>query len=63
MLAVSKTQPASRIAEARAAGQHAFGENYVQEALEKVKIADMVVSEDASSEGPATLVAELVRLT
>ena len=36
LLAVSKTHPASRIAEARAAGQHAFGENYVQEALEKM---------------------------
>ncbi|HZE61820.1 MAG TPA: YggS family pyridoxal phosphate-dependent enzyme [Burkholderiales bacterium] len=36
LLAVSKTHPQSRIAEARAAGQHAFGENYVQEALEKM---------------------------
>jgi hypothetical protein len=35
ILAVSKTQAASRIAEAVAAGQHCFGENYVQEALEK----------------------------
>ncbi|TMH68493.1 MAG: YggS family pyridoxal phosphate-dependent enzyme [Betaproteobacteria bacterium] len=32
----SKTHPASRISEARAAGQQAFGENYVQEAIEKM---------------------------
>jgi pyridoxal phosphate enzyme (YggS family) len=36
LLAVSKTHPASRIMQAHAAGQHAFGENYVQEALEKM---------------------------
>src|SRR5438132_3186155 len=36
LLAVSKTHPASRIMEAHVAGQHAFGENYVQEALEKM---------------------------
>ena len=36
LLAVSKTHPASRIAEARATGQRAFGENYVQEAIEKM---------------------------
>ncbi len=36
LLAVSKTHPAARIAQARAAGQTAFGENYVQEALEKM---------------------------
>lgn len=36
LLAVSKTHSASRIVEAHAAGQHAFGENYVQEALEKM---------------------------
>jgi len=36
LLAVSKTQPAAAIEEARAAGQRAFGENYVQEALEKM---------------------------
>jgi pyridoxal phosphate enzyme (YggS family) len=37
LLAVSKTHPAARIAEAQAAGQSAFGENYVQEALEKME--------------------------
>jgi pyridoxal phosphate enzyme (YggS family) len=36
LLAVSKTHPATRIAEAHAAGQLAFGENYVQEAIEKM---------------------------
>ncbi len=36
LLAVSKSHPAARIAEAQAAGQSAFGENYVQEALEKM---------------------------
>lgn len=35
ILAVSKTQPASRIAEAVSAGQCCFGENYLQEALDK----------------------------
>jgi len=35
LVAVSKTRPASAIAEALAAGQRDFGENYVQEALEK----------------------------
>ena len=35
LLAVSKTKPASAIEEAVAAGQTAFGENYVQEGLEK----------------------------
>ena len=36
LLAVSKTHPAVRVAEAHAAGQRAFGENYVQEAIEKM---------------------------
>ena len=35
LLAVSKRHPASAIEDAWAAGQHAFGENYVQEALAK----------------------------
>jgi pyridoxal phosphate enzyme (YggS family) len=37
LLAVSKTHAAQRIEEAVAAGQHAFGENYVQEAVEKMR--------------------------
>jgi len=36
LLAVSKTHPAASIAEAHDAGQQAFGENYVQEAVEKM---------------------------
>ena len=35
LLAVSKTKPASMIREAWAAGQRSFGENYLQEALDK----------------------------
>src|SRR5690349_6934747 len=36
LLAVSKTHPALRIEQAAAAGQRAFGENYVQEAIDKM---------------------------
>ncbi len=36
LLAVSKTFPAEAVREAYAAGQCAFGENYVQEALDKI---------------------------
>lgn len=36
LLAVSKTHPVSAIAALAALGQRAFGENYVQEALEKI---------------------------
>ena len=38
LLAVSKTIPAERIAEAHAAGQWAFGENHAQEAVEKITV-------------------------
>ncbi|RUO19989.1 YggS family pyridoxal phosphate-dependent enzyme [Aliidiomarina iranensis] len=37
LLAVSKTKPASAIAELYRAGQRQFGENYVQEAIEKIQ--------------------------
>lgn len=37
LLAVSKTQPAVVIAALAAAGQRQFGENYLQEALEKIE--------------------------
>ncbi|HCU0297311.1 TPA: YggS family pyridoxal phosphate-dependent enzyme [Citrobacter sedlakii] len=37
LLAVSKTKPASAIEEAIAVGQRAFGENYVQEGVEKIR--------------------------
>lgn len=36
LLAVSKTWPAACVAEAAAAGQRAFGENYVQEGVDKI---------------------------
>ena len=36
LLAVSKTKPASAVEEAIAAGQFAFGENYVQEGVDKI---------------------------
>jgi PLP dependent protein len=36
LLAVSKQQPSASIREACAAGQHDFGENYLQEALPKI---------------------------
>ncbi|MCJ8296642.1 MAG: YggS family pyridoxal phosphate-dependent enzyme [Colwellia sp.] len=36
LLAVSKTKPAALIEQAYLAGQHDFGENYLQEAVEKI---------------------------
>jgi len=36
LLAVSKTFAPAAVAEALAAGQHAFGENYIQEGVEKI---------------------------
>ena len=36
LLAVSKTKPASAVEQAYLAGQHDFGENYLQEAVEKI---------------------------
>jgi hypothetical protein len=38
LVAVSKTFPAGRIEEAYAAGHRAFGENHVQEAVEKITV-------------------------
>ena len=40
LLAVSKGQRVERVREAVAAGQKAFGENYVQEALEKMTVLE-----------------------
>jgi pyridoxal phosphate enzyme (YggS family) len=40
LLAVSKTFPAGAVLEAVAAGQRAFGENYLQEGLEKIAAVD-----------------------
>jgi pyridoxal phosphate enzyme (YggS family) len=41
LVAVSKTFPAAALREAHAAGQRAFGENYVQEGLEKIRTAGL----------------------
>ena len=38
LLAVSKTHPAALVEQAHAAGQRAFGENYVQEAVQKMDL-------------------------
>jgi len=48
LLAVSKTHPVERIEEAFRAGQSAFGENYVQEALEKMDALARLVGERAT---------------
>lgn len=40
LIAVSKTFPAEAVLETLAAGQTAFGENYVQEALDKMRSVD-----------------------
>ena len=37
LLAVSKTHPSATLEEMYAAGQHSFGENYLQEALDKIE--------------------------
>ncbi|MGF6767204.1 MULTISPECIES: YggS family pyridoxal phosphate-dependent enzyme [Paraburkholderia] len=53
LLAVSKTFPAEDVRAARAAGQHAFGENYVQEALTKIEtLADLRASLEWHFIGP-----------
>jgi pyridoxal phosphate enzyme (YggS family) len=45
LLAVSKTFPAAAVLEAIAAGQHAFGENYLQEALDKIAAVEAALPE------------------
>ncbi|MCC8401360.1 YggS family pyridoxal phosphate-dependent enzyme [Paraburkholderia sp. MMS20-SJTN17] len=53
LLAVSKTFPADAVRAAHAAGQHAFGENYVQEALDKIRaLADLRASLEWHFIGP-----------
>lgn len=48
LLAVSKTHPAQMVGQAFAAGQRAFGENYVQEAIEKMGgVEDLLGAERA----------------
>lgn len=49
LLAVSKTHPVERIREAWQAGARDFGENYVQEALEKIRsFSEIEQAEEAS---------------
>jgi PLP dependent protein len=53
LLAVSKTFPAEDVRAAHAAGQRAFGENYVQEALTKITaLADLRASLEWHCIGP-----------
>jgi pyridoxal phosphate enzyme (YggS family) len=53
LVAVSKTFPPQAIAEAYAAGQQAFGENYAQEAIEKIAtLLDLLRRRNASPERP-----------
>jgi len=46
LLAVSKTKPVNAVEEAIAAGQRAFGENYVQEGVEKIRHFQQVGATD-----------------
>lgn len=49
LLAVSKTQPAAAIREAFAAGVGDFGENYLQEALDKqAQLGDLALTDRKS---------------
>ncbi|NML30700.1 YggS family pyridoxal phosphate-dependent enzyme [Paraburkholderia antibiotica] len=53
LLAVSKTFPADAVRAAHAAGQRAFGENYVQESLDKIDtLADLRASLEWHFIGP-----------
>ncbi|AIX72602.1 MAG: YggS family pyridoxal phosphate-dependent enzyme [Mixta calida] len=52
LLAVSKTKPASDVAEALAAGQRAFGENYVQEGVDKIAALGDALSPEWHFIGP-----------
>jgi len=53
LLAVSKTFPADAVRAAHAAGQRAFGENYVQESLDKIEaLADLRASLEWHFIGP-----------
>ena len=53
LLVVSKTQPAAAIRQAHAAGARSFGENYVQEALDKIaSLADLQPSIEWHLIGP-----------
>ena len=50
LLAVSKSFPVTAIAEARAAGQRAFGENYLQEAVSKLTVFQQAAAQACEGE-------------
>jgi len=50
LLAVSKTHPARMIEQAFAVGQRAFGENYVQEAIDKMHAVDGLLGAERARE-------------
>jgi pyridoxal phosphate enzyme (YggS family) len=50
LLAVSKTHPARMIEQAFAAGQRAFGENYVQEAIDKMHAIEGLLGAERARE-------------
>lgn len=53
LVAVSKTRPDNAVREALAGGQHAFGENYVQEGVAKIEaLADLRAAIDWHFIGP-----------
>ena len=58
LLAVSKTFGADAVAEAVAAGQHAFGENYIAEGVEKILALRRWQAEEAARSGGAALALE-----
>ena len=56
LLAVSKTQPAALIEQALAAGQRAFGENYVQEAVQKMDaLAGTAQALSSTAQAPSSI--------
>lgn len=50
LLAVSKTHPAPMIEQAFGAGQRAFGENYVQEAIDKMRAVEGLLGAERARE-------------
>lgn len=50
LLAVSKTKPADMVATLAKAGQRDFGENYLQEAVDKIETVKTLLSDDTLSD-------------
>ena len=55
LLAVSKTCPAAAVHAAWAAGQTAFGENYVQEGVDKIAALDALLRDEVSNAVPEAI--------